>query len=167
LNQDRTDDDENREIRISVGYINDGLLPNQLTIDDLDSWVPPGVACDDGAAGGYDCILVYADESETVGQLYVRRFSAVGSMPYSLSVDSPTYTVGMAGTVRTAGRIAAWYHNSKFWIAFRPINQGQELAIMNSTNGSSWNVVGSYGYTAIGPSATTAPTGVSIVAYAR
>jgi len=163
----------NRDVKIAFGYIGHiqgaWMLPQP---DDagVKSSVSPGVACSAGRAAGYDCILAYVDDTDPLASVRIKRFSGrQGAYRYEL-VAEPGSRQLMAN-VRTASRIAAWYHDNNFYIAIRPIRTGQQLEVFQSVDGATWTVVvGAWtgAYTTTGPSAaSTWAIGNNVLMYMR
>ncbi len=152
-NQTRLNDSQERRVKVAVGFINNLTLPQP---DDLpvQSSIGPAVACTDGTANAYSCIVAYTDQNSTLADLRVRRFTPVaGANRYSLSVDPTTHFV--LSNVRTASSVAAWYNQGRFWLLVRPIRTSQNLEAYSSTDGATWTSAGSYGYSAVGPTAAS------------
>ncbi len=168
VEQRRDDGVGDREVRLSVGYIGDGLLP---TSDGLGvySLVTPGVACNPLVGTGYNCIVVYADAQagwDSVN-IRVRRFYATaGTRRFSIVLDPNIYNLFPANA-RTASRIAAWWHEGYYWVAIRPVNAGQILNVVRSVSGGSWTNMTPVGFPSIdvGPSAVSYWTGDNFIVY--
>jgi hypothetical protein len=173
--QNRLSDSADGEVRVAIGYINDAVLP-QPTLMGVRTTAPPAVACGptSTAAGGHRCILAYVNKNNPWNEISIIRFTpSQGAMRYELST-APAHLACEAPLVvpcSTGSRIAAWYHDGKFWLAYRPTRlEEQPLQVINSTNGfvnGGYNYVGSFGYSAIGPSVGADWTANNQLVYAR
>lgn len=166
-NQNRSNNAQEREIRIAIGNISNTTLPQHDSLG-VQTSVAPGVACNAFSAGGYDCIVAYVDPSEVMNRVRTKRFFASsGANKYSLTIDPVAHDVSFAPT---ASRIAAWYSSttSKFYVATRPQRINELIEVFESTDGSTWSVTGQLGTTIVGPSAASVWDGpVNALAFAR
>jgi len=161
--QVRADDSQTNKVYVSVGYINNLTVPTPDYMG-VQSVIPPAVACKD-LASGYDCILAYVDQTERYYDVKVLRFNiSAGGTRYSVTIDGTKYTPG----VRTDSRVAAWYHDGKFWIAARSSWYEDAIYVYYSTAGSSWTSAGTVGTSAVGVSAASYwNSGNNVLLYAR
>jgi hypothetical protein len=160
VNQNRQDDSDDRDIKVSVGYIAHTTLPSPTSLG-VKSQVSPGLACKEDAAGGYDCVIAYVDLTDEMHSVQVKRFSVtMGLFKYNLSVDATTRTVAES----TSSPIAAWYNDGKFWLAFRISTGFQNTRIYESSDGATWTQNGSsWGYSNVGPSVASHYTSGNIL----
>jgi hypothetical protein len=149
VNQNRQNDTDQREIRIAVGYVNQYTLP-VATGTGMQSNVGPGIACSTGNANGYDCLMAYVPQSDGGHYIRLRRFTpAAGKERHTLSWDSTATTFN----VSTASRIAVWYHDAKWWLAYRSSNSNQNVFVRSSTDSVTWSDSSLLAYSDVGPTA--------------
>jgi hypothetical protein len=166
VNQNRANNTQEREIRIAIGNIGHTLLPQADGLA-VQSSVSPGVACNAFSAGGYDCIVAYADQSDTFNRVFTRRFwASSGATRFTLNVDPVIHAVSFAPT---ASRIAAWYNstNARFYIATRAQRVTEAVEVFESADGATWTALANLGTTIAGPSAASVwdgPTNALVLA---
>lgn len=155
VNANRTNDDEDRQIWISVGNrgSSERLLnvPHKLTIPgttptkSLKSSINVALACGEMySAGGYDCVIVYSPITAKSYAMETRRFYVTGSSDnYGLAWGS-TASVGWL----TGSNVTAWFNNSTWWLAH---TSGTTIHVRNSSNSTSWSHYSTLGAGSIGP----------------
>lgn len=123
VDTDRTksSDQDKYDMYISYGYINHWTLAEPAPANAKSS-VSPGVACREGEANGMDCILAYVDAELGDGTIKVSRFVGV-SLGSHYTAWGDQNIAQPAG--KTSHRIAAWYHDDAFWIAYKDIASGE------------------------------------------
>lgn len=152
-NQTRLNDSEERRVKVAVGFINNLTLPQPDNLS-VQSDIGPAVACTDGTASAYSCILAYTNQASGIKDVRVRRFTPVaGATRYSLNVDPSSYLVAV--NTRTASNVAAWYNQGRFWLLIRPTRANQELEAYSSPDGVTWTFAGKFGYSAVGPASAS------------
>ena len=179
--QDRMDQSENETLYLSAGYVNDWTIsqPDPVTINtqhgirNIKSIVGPAVACsNDYNPEGRNCIVAYVDNNETLNDIHIQSFSVTSSSDRYIISDF-TFQRSIGPNCRTASSIAAWHHQGKYWIAFRPIESynGQKIVVYSSTNGITWDYEHSFGehYSVTGPSAISQypESRTNIIVYSR
>ncbi len=139
------------EVRVSVGMAGDALLPQSSPIlvsgQPLTSTVAPGLVCKMYEADNYDCMLAVVPGDDPLRRVTIYRFwvNESGS-GHTLHVD-PNATQLSAST---GSKIAAWYHDGEFWLAYRTMYPGQYVQVMRSANSVDWTAMSS---NAVDPSA--------------
>ncbi len=165
INQNRLNDSASREVMIATGFVNNFTLPVPSSLG-VQSSIAPAVACNAFSAGGYDCIVAYTDQSASFKNVRIKRFwSSTGTDRYNIHIASGFDTIAV--NVPTASRVAAYYHDSKFWVVVRPMRTNQNLELYSSSDGQTWTSEGSLGYSDIGASAINYWTISNMVTYAR
>ena len=155
--QTRNNTTAEREVLISTGSVSDITVPVPTSLG-VQSAVSPGVACKNGAAGGYDCVVVYNDDSNILSLTQAQRFSAyAGSNRFELDLEGVERNVSTGST--TFNSIAVWYHNSYFWVALVSIYPNHPIRVFRSTNGATWSLFTSFPSSPVGPSAVSYWTG--------
>ncbi|UCH93722.1 MAG: hypothetical protein JSV88_26115, partial [Candidatus Aminicenantes bacterium] len=153
VNQNRESDEHSREVLVSVGYIDNEILPQPRSLG-VKSNVGVGLACNKGSAGRYDCILAYVDADRADGAVRIKRFRASKTKnSYFLVIDPNTYKTGM----KTGSSIAAWYNKGtgRFYMAIRQADYGQYLLTYSSKYGANWRMECCLGYSITGPTAVS------------
>lgn len=159
-NQTRTDNADDREVKISIGRVDDVTVsqPDGLGVQSFQS---PSVACDANATP-YQCVVAY----NTSGGIAVRRFSiSSNASRYFVVSEGVNYYPGIA----TGSPVALWYHPSagRFYIAHRSNWAGQNLYVHYSTNGANWTLLktGPNWFDPVVTPDTNVLTGPSVPAY--
>jgi hypothetical protein len=167
VNQNRSNNAQEREVRVSIGNIGPTLLPQHDSLG-VQSSVSPGVACNAFSAGGYDCIVAYVDPTDAFNRVRTRRFFASsGATKFNLIIDPTPHDVNFAPT---SSRIAAWFNSttSKFYVATRPQRVNELIEVFESSDGASWALNTTLSTSVIGPSAASVWDGpVNALAHAR
>ena len=164
VNQNRDDNARSREIRIAVGYIDNYLLP-RATATGIQSNVTPGLACRTNRAAGENCLLAYVDQTDGEQRIRLRRFTPVrNATGYGLNWH-PTVTTFTSAS--TASRIALWYHDGKWWMAYRTNSPGQWLQVFQSEDSLTWSALQPPSYTDVGPTAISYWSGNNVLFYAK
>lgn len=164
VNQNRDNDTDSREIRISVGYVNNYTL-NEPIETGLQSNVTPGIACSTNQALGYNCLLAYVSQEDGLQRIKLKRFTPVRSGNGYILQWSPTTTTFSSAT--TASRIAVWRHSGKWWLAYRTSSPGQNVNVFTSATSSGWTSLGTPSYSDVGPTAISYWTGNNQLFYAE
>ncbi len=168
LDQTRQNNNTDRRIMLSVGYTTEISLFNTpiMTLAEPDtlgtrrSAITPGLACKQNAAyGSRDCILAYVPDDTVNGDIKITAFSITQSINryviFNIASDRSLFT-----GARTANDIAIWYHDSKFWIAYKGfdlLNKSSMYIYSSSNGGYTWSYHQKY--------PTSSPTGPSAVGY--
>src|SRR5690606_27097788 len=112
-------------LRIAVGIANGSQntlsRPSPVTLSgsEVRTSVAPAVACSN-AASTFKCVVAYVDQADTLSRVKTLRFNvAAGTSQYNVAQDAGGPSTIHASTGRTASRIALWWHNDRWWIAFR------------------------------------------------
>ena len=148
VNQNRDDNSDSREIRIAIGYVDNFILP-VATKTGIQSNVTPGIACRTNQADGHNCLMAYVDQRDGEQRIKLRRFTPVAtSTGYSLVWHPSTTTFTAAST---ASRIALWYHDSRWWMAYRTNSPGQWMQVFHSMDSLTWSALTPPSYTDVGP----------------
>jgi len=154
----KQDDTTDRQVKVAVGLIPNQTLPISYDLGGARSAVGPGLACRDGAPGD-DCILAYVDPHDSLGRIHVRKFHNVEYPAVFPTHYKPTQSGGpylVATWARTAQRIAAFYHDGYWWLAFRSKTAGQNIVVVRSSNGLTWSLFSSnLGHSSTGPTAAS------------
>ncbi len=149
--QDRTNTLANREIRVYEGILpslsdsNNKILKHEYRTFDRTA-IAPEIVCEAYEAGGYDCVLIYVDDTDPTPQVTVERFWGNNG---SYNWDPNSYSI----PVETWAPVAAWFVNSYFYVAVR--EPDGNLKVFYSDDGANWQLKGSYGSTNLGPSAVS------------
>lgn len=152
VNQNRSDNTDTREIRISVGYVNNYTL-NQPIETGIQSNVTPGIACRTNQALGHNCLMAYVDQTDGLQRIKLRRFTPVRSGNRYILQWHPTTTTFSSAV--TASRIAVWYHDGQWWLAYRTSSPGQRVNVFTSATSSGWVSQGAPTYSDVGPTAVS------------
>ena len=115
--------DDHHAVRLSLGSLDHDLLYAPVDLgDDLRSYNGPGLACGDGLADGYDCILAYTPFDDVAGRISVIRFSVVAGDPEpTLDLDPVRYDL----LHPTTSDLTAWAEDGSLWVGFRALQPEQ------------------------------------------
>ncbi len=162
--QNRANDFSSREIRISVGYVDNFILPPAYRTG-IQSNVTPGIACRTNRAAGHNCLMAYVDQTDGLQRIKLRRFTPFRTtFQYSLAWHPTTTTFAGAST---ASRIAVWYHDDRWWMSYRTNSPGQTVQVFVSNDTFNWTSLTPPSYTDVGPAAISYWTGNNTLFYAE
>ena len=127
------------------------------------------MACKAFEARGYDCLVAVVPQTDGIMNIQLHRFwSSAGSTNYVMHKDS---SITSFINAPTASRIAVWYHDDRWWLAYRTMYSGNQLVVFTSPDTVNWSWgpdgVAYSGYTDIGPSAASYWRGNNALLYTR
>ena len=163
--QNRGDASSDHLVRVAVGFVADDLLPVPDSLG-VRSTVRPGVACQASAAfGGYDCLVAYVDKTDPYQYIRIKAFwASAGTYRYTINIYPWTYTPG----VRTYNGISLWYHDSKFWLAYKNPYDETIRVRTSSDGGATWSYHSSPATGIVsGPTAAPYWTGSNVISYIK
>lgn len=165
--QNRDNNTTSRRINVAVGKVGAKTLPQSFSVAGVQSLVRPGVVCKNNQiAGGYDCMVAVVPPTEALYQIHVYRFwLSTGTNRYEINL-APTHFVFGTNEATSTG-IAAWFHDDRFWIAFRTFDADQNLEVWHSSDTSSWTKDSLVAYSDTGPSAASYWTGNNVLTYTK
>jgi hypothetical protein len=169
VDQKRTDEYPDRQIRISVGYIEHWLLSWSPTID-AKSDVGVGVVCRSRSITGlpYECFVAYTGYEDPYARVRIKRFNIALVPGYTYYVaEESGYTYLPYDGAKTRSSITAWWHDGYFWVAIRSIWYGQDILVYKSSDMINWTFEGRYGYSVVGPTAVSYWHGNNVLVYFR
>ncbi|MEZ4458528.1 MAG: hypothetical protein R3E66_02140 [bacterium] len=150
-NQNRLTNADSRRVRIAVGVVDNTTLGPPFDAP-VRSSVGPGVACKSGEAGGYDCILAYVDDGDTVSDVAIRRFSNYATTTGYAATWDPT---PRSLSISSFNALTAWFHNAYFYVGL--VTASGQIRVYRSLDGATWSLFTYFS----GQSSVVGPSSVS------
>jgi hypothetical protein len=140
---DTPENPDSKRVMFSKGIYNHSTLrPSSILSNNgsnLKSAVAPGVYCDSQFFGQYDCVIAYVPhQSVTAPSGYIELYflKMVGSSGYREITQQIIVPYTSPGN--TVSDIALWRQQSKWWIAYRDMNNKNCLRIKTTTDFQTW-----------------------------
>lgn len=170
---DRGDASKNGDVRVAIGTIaaSASITGPSFSLG-VRSDTAPAIACKDGQAGGYDCMVAYTDVADPVNSVRFKRFSSGFSSNYFYPVVASGFNqISSSGWQRTASPLGLVYHNGKWRLSMKlALATGSgSVRVYSSTSGATdtWAMDGTYSYTSSGGGGTADATDENNIYFAN
>lgn len=148
--QNRENDSRSRKVKLSVGMMTAGEFPTPDKTG-INTDIPPEVVCLD--AEGYNCVLGYTREEDSMNYIRVQRFRVVeGENRHEIEMEGEEHKVSVQGAVQTASKIALWHAYGEVWLAYRKAWGEQNINFWSTEDlGKTWEQETGYARSDVGP----------------